>query len=89
VILAERGASGVVHVAGPQVMNRYELALEACRVFGLDETKLTPCSTADLNQRARRPLKAGLLCPRLEVLTGLRMKTPREGLESLRKLINA
>ena len=89
VILAEKGMSGVIHVSGPEVCSRYDLAQEACRVFGLDEKKLSPCLTADLNQKAKRPLKAGLLCPRVELLTGVRMRTPKEGLDLSKKLMDA
>src|SRR5262249_19047366 len=40
--LVERNARGVVHVAGPDVIDRYAFALIACEVFGLDADVLLP-----------------------------------------------
>lgn len=63
--LAEAGSSGLIHVAGPEVMDRVRFARALARGFGLDPTRIVPRTTAELGQGAPRPLRGGLLIPRL------------------------
>jgi dTDP-4-dehydrorhamnose reductase len=63
--LALAGAGGVINVVGPEVMDRYEFALRACRAFNLDPAFLEPRLTSELGQIAPRPLKAGLKTDKL------------------------
>jgi dTDP-4-dehydrorhamnose reductase len=65
VALAESGAHGVFHVAGPDVVSRLEFARRAAAVMGLDPANLLGVSTAELAQIAARPLQAGLLTGKL------------------------
>lgn len=58
--LARAGAAGIYHVAGPQPASRYEFAVEATRVFHLDNVELEPVETSELGQDAMRPLSAAL-----------------------------
>jgi len=88
IILAERGTSGLVHVAGSESLSRYDFALEVCRVFGLDEGRLIACTTSDLGPKATRPLKAGLNCDKLKRLLERNLSSPREGLEKMNALIS-
>jgi dTDP-4-dehydrorhamnose reductase len=82
--LAERGARGVLHVAGPVVLDRHAFALEVCDVFGLDRTLIVPVTTAELAQRAVRPLNAGLRADRARELLTVPLRGPREGLVAMR-----
>lgn len=58
--LAEHGEGGVVHLCGPDVVGRLELAREAARAYGLDPGLIDGVPTAALGQKARRPLRAGM-----------------------------
>lgn len=60
-----RGGAGVVHVTGPELMSRDELALAVARWSGLDETSIQGVDTPSLRQRVRRPLHSGLRSDRL------------------------
>ena len=51
---------GILHAGGSSYLSRYDIAIETARHFGLDEGLLTPITTADLGQTARRPLRGGL-----------------------------
>jgi dTDP-4-dehydrorhamnose reductase len=82
--LAERGVGGIVHVAGPVVLDRYAFARIACEVFDLDAALLAPTPTAALRQRAGRPLNAGLRIERARALLATLLRAPREGLEAMR-----
>jgi dTDP-4-dehydrorhamnose reductase len=83
--LIERGFHGIVHVAGPEVMDRHAFALRVCQVFELDAALLTPVTTAELGQRARRPLNAGLRIDRVRALVDAPLRGPGEGLANMRK----
>ena len=87
VALIERGVVGVVHVAGPQVLNRYEFARMACDVFGLDASAVVPVTTAELAQRAARPLDAGLRTERVRRLVDTPLRAPGDGLAAMRAAI--
>jgi dTDP-4-dehydrorhamnose reductase len=80
--LTESGMHGVIHVTGPELMSRLELAQAVARFFGLDGGLVEGVATAGLGQRAQRPLLSGLISQRLhEVGAEGRMRTLREGLE--------
>jgi len=86
--LVEKRSSGVFHVAGPEVVDRYAFALEGCRVFGLDPGFLEPVTTASFGQKAARPLVAGLRVERVTGL-GIPMRGPRDGLTAMRDALGA
>jgi dTDP-4-dehydrorhamnose reductase len=80
VALAESGAQGVFHAAGPDVVSRLEFARRAAVVMGLDPASLSGVSTAELAQVAARPLRAGLLTGKLAAyLPRLRMRGIEDG----------
>ena len=82
VTLAGSGAHGVVHVTGPELMSRLELAQRVARFFGLEGGLVEGVPTASLRQRARRPLLSGLISRRGEEVEAQgRMRTLHEGLE--------
>jgi dTDP-4-dehydrorhamnose reductase len=66
--LAEAGQSGLVHVVGPDVIDRVAFASAIARSFELDPSLIESRSTAELGQAAPRPLNGGLRSTRLETL---------------------
>lgn len=79
--LVEAGASGVWHVCGPELLSRMEFAEQVAGFLGLDAGLLDPVPTAELGQRAARPLAAGLAIGRLQGrFPELRMRTVAESL---------
>lgn len=85
--LIERDFHGVLHVAGPAVLDRYAFAQEVCAVFGLDQGLVEPVETAALGQRARRPLRAGLAINRARGLLRTPLRSPREALGDMRQAL--
>jgi len=59
-LLVDAGAAGVFNACGTERLGRHEFAMIAARAMNLDTSLLRPCCTDDLNQRARRPLDAGM-----------------------------
>ena len=79
--LVDIGATGVVHVAGSEVMDRLQFARHVASFFGLREDLIEGVTTASLNQAAVRPLHSGLRTERLEeLLPALRRRTVNEAL---------
>jgi dTDP-4-dehydrorhamnose reductase len=86
--LVNRGASGVWHVSGPDFLDRVALARLACRVFGLDESLVEGRPTAELQQKAARPLRGGLSTDKLRA-AGIALRGTEEALHDLREQIAA
>jgi dTDP-4-dehydrorhamnose reductase len=87
--LVRRGAAGVLHVAGPEVLDRYAFARMAARALGLDAGLLEPVPTRALAQRASRPLQAGLRIDRLRALLGDVTLGPEAALRQVAEAIQA
>jgi dTDP-4-dehydrorhamnose reductase len=83
----ELGKTGVYHIAGRDVVSRYEFARQLATVFSLDPGLITPIKTADLQQPAPRPLKSGLITLKAETELGLKPSTVTEGLTILKSQI--
>jgi dTDP-4-dehydrorhamnose reductase len=84
-MLAEQGARGTLHLAGPDLVDRFAFARHAAQVFGLDAGLIQPVATAELGQAAPRPLRAGMISHRAETLLNRRLVGIAEGLASLRE----
>lgn len=85
--LAEKGASGVFNVVGPDRLSRYEFALKACAAFGFDPSFLEPKPTSELGQLAPRPLEAGLKTDKLASVLGRRLPPVERSLEKIAAIL--
>ena len=66
VLLAEQNRSGLVHLVGPEVMDRPRFARAIASAFGLDPGLIVAKTTQELGQTTPRPLNGGLLSPKLD-----------------------
>jgi len=53
--------TGVVNIAGTEIVNRFKFAQTIAQVFNLESGLIQPITTAELHQAALRPLKSGLI----------------------------
>jgi CDP-4-dehydro-6-deoxyglucose reductase, E1 len=83
--LVELGLGGTVHVAGRDRISRVEFARRLAAAFALDATLIDAVPTAELGQRARRPLIAGLRTERLQGLLGTEAMPLDEALKRVRR----
>jgi dTDP-4-dehydrorhamnose reductase len=83
VTLAQRGRTGVYHVAGPEVMGRVEFAELVAEAFGLDRSLIRPRATRELGLSAVRPERAGLRTDKLRHELGDDLAAPGEALREL------
>lgn len=74
----ERELHGTWHLAGADVLDRMAYARLVCRVFDLDAACLTPTTTAELGQKAARPLNGGLRIGKAQA----QLRTPLRGVEA-------
>jgi dTDP-4-dehydrorhamnose reductase len=80
--LVKAKASGIFHVCGPDLLNRYDFAMLAAKVMGLDPSGITGVATTELRQKAPRPLRAGLISEKLQTyLPGIHMQSAEQGIQ--------
>lgn len=85
--LIEADKTGIYHVVGTDVMDRYTFAKNVADIFKLDENLLIPVTTHQLSQKAKRPLKAGMKVDKVQKDVSIRLMTVREGLEDMKNTI--
>lgn len=83
--LVELGMGGVVHVAGRNRLSRADFARRLASTFALDPALVEAVPTAELSQRAPRPLAGGLKTDRLGGLLGTEAMPLDEALKRVRR----
>ncbi len=78
---------GIVNVAGREIVSRYDFALNIAEVFDLDASLIKPITTADLKQKAPRPLNSGLVVDKAINLLGLELSDVEGGLRKYSALL--
>ena len=86
--LIELGKEGIYHVAGPDLMDRYEFSLEVAKTFGLGQNLIIPVSTVELGQKAPRPLNGGLRIDRVQAQVSTPLMGVREGLAEMKRQLD-
>jgi dTDP-4-dehydrorhamnose reductase len=88
IALVGKRQHGTLHVAGPEIMDRYRFAGTICDVFGLDPGFIEGRSTAALAQSTPRPLGGGLSVDRARSL-GVTVRGAVAGLTAMREALGA
>jgi len=76
--------SGVFHVAGKDVVNRYQFALKIAEVFGLDASLLKPVESSFFDGIAPRPKNTSFVTTRMERELGIAPLSLEEGLKAMK-----
>lgn len=82
--LLEKGFTGIIHITGKECLSRYEFAKRIVATFGLDGGLITPCSSAELKQIAKRPKHVCLDTKKARMI-GLKLLTINEGLIKMKQ----
>lgn len=85
IILKRR--EGIYNIAGGEWLNRYEFACKIASVFQFSSDIIHSCATAELKQRAKRPLRGGLITLKAETDLGVKSTAVEAGLITLRQQI--
>ncbi len=83
--IVELQKQGVYHLAGVDWQSRLEFARCIAQVYDFNDAIIQPILTSDLQQKAKRPLKGGLLTLKAESELGVKFSTSLDGLSNLRR----
>lgn len=61
IAIAERGATGIFHLSGPETHSIWDLAVQIADFWKLDKSLMKPVTSAELNQPAKRPPVTGFI----------------------------
>lgn len=79
---------GVIHVAGREIVSRYDFAVKIARIFDLNRSLINPISTADFKQKAPRPLNSGLVVDKALYTLGLELSDVEGGLRKYKAIVD-
>jgi dTDP-4-dehydrorhamnose reductase len=71
---------GIIHIGGNDYISRYDFALEAAKVLGIENSLIRKTTLEELNLIARRPLKAGLKIDKMKSLMTTHPMGVRDGI---------
>ena len=86
ITLIQRGATGLLHVAGGERLTKHAFALQLAEAFGYPTDRIRAISIEDFPFKAPRPKDMSLSSKKVESYLQVRMPTVAEGLEQLRAL---
>jgi dTDP-4-dehydrorhamnose reductase len=81
--------TGLYHIAGSDLVSRYDFALSLADVFDLNKKLITPIKTSSLKQPAPRPLKSGFITLKAQTDLDIKMSDVRHGLTVLKNQLSA
>ena len=87
-VILEKKAWDIWHFGSKEVVSRYTFALKIADTFGLSSSLIDAISTVDLNQKAPRPLRSGLICEKLNKELGIPIMGIDEELALLKEEMN-
>ncbi|MCO6500159.1 MAG: SDR family oxidoreductase [Vicingus serpentipes] len=79
-LIAEKGAKGIYHISGKDIMSIIELVYRVADFYGYDKSIVSPITTLSLNQAAKRPPKTGFVLDKSINDLGYSPRSFKEGL---------
>ena len=79
---------GIYNIGGPEFLSRYDFTLRIADYFELDKKLISPITTAELKQTAKRPLKSGLIILKAETEFGYKPLSIEETFLLMKKELN-
>jgi len=86
--ILDQKAYDIWHFGSEEVVSRYTFALKIADTFGLSSALINAISTVDLNQKAPRPMRSGLICEKLNKELGIPILSIDEELALLKEEMN-
>ncbi|MDD5072391.1 MAG: SDR family oxidoreductase, partial [Candidatus Omnitrophica bacterium] len=83
--LIRSGKEGLYHIAGKDILNRYEFALLVADIFGLNRALISSVSSAAFKDLAPRPSNTSYNTAKIERELKIKLLTVKEGLELMKK----
>ncbi|HLX13337.1 MAG TPA: dTDP-4-dehydrorhamnose reductase [Bacteroidota bacterium] len=85
--IVELERKGVYHIAGPDLVSRYDFAVAFAKQFAFDKRLITPIKTSSLRQAAARPLRSGFITLKAQTDLGVRMTGIEKGIAAFRNAV--
>jgi|CXWL01.1.fsa_nt_gi dTDP-4-dehydrorhamnose reductase len=82
--IVKKKPRGVMHLAGGEVVNRYEFGVRLAKIFGLDKSLIAPVDSSFFPTIAPRPKNTTFTTRRMESELGIRPSTVNQGLEQMK-----
>jgi dTDP-4-dehydrorhamnose reductase len=83
ILIAEKGATGIYHLSGPETFSVLELVYKVADFWKLDKSLITPSKSDTLNQAAKRPPRTGFIIDKAKKDLGYGPRSFEEGLKIL------
>jgi dTDP-4-dehydrorhamnose reductase len=80
--------NGLYHIAGNDLISRYDFALALAKKFKFDKNLIIPIKTAILKQPAPRPMKSGFIILKAETELSIKMSGVEQGLTIFQNQLN-
>ena len=87
--IIELERTGVYHIAGSDMISRYDFALALARVFNFNKKLITPVKSSAFIQPAPRPLKSGLIILKAQTELDVKMSGVEHGLTVFKNQLEA
>lgn len=81
----DKKKTGIYNIGGLEYLSRFDFALKIAKVFGLNENLINQTTTDKLNQKAKRPLRGGLIILKAQTELGYKPRTIEENLLDIKK----
>jgi dTDP-4-dehydrorhamnose reductase len=88
ILIADKGATGIYHLSGPETMSILELVYRVADFWKLEKSFVTPSKSTTLNQAARRPPYTGFVIEKAKKELGYKPHSFEEGLAILSGQLN-
>ncbi len=88
-LCAEKGATGIFHIAGKDQMSVLELVYRVADFWKLDKSLVTPSKSESIKQPAKRPWRTGLVIEKAKRELGYNPHSFEEGLALLEKQLHS
>ena len=80
-LVGQKGKQGIFHISGNEMMSIYDIAIKVADFFKLDKNLISPVSSKELNEKAKRPPKTGFIIEKAQNDLGYMPRSFKEGLE--------
>lgn len=84
-LIVGKEAEGIFNIAGKDMLNPYQMAVQTAEFFDLDKSLITETDGSKFKQAAKRPPKTGLDIGKAERELGYRPRSFKEGIALLAK----
>ena len=82
--LMKKGENGIFHTTGKDSLSRYQFGLEIAKEFSLDKSLISPITSKELNQAAKRPKRLSMDISKVEKATRIQGLPIKKALRILR-----